>query len=127
VLVVDDNLDSAESLTVLVEELGHEVRTETEGGKVVEAAREFRPNLILLDISLPDISGFDVAEELRRQPDLADICLVALSGYGQEHHRRRSTEVGFDRYWVKPVDFVALKSLLAGLSLRTPDAPSSRS
>jgi CheY-like chemotaxis protein len=121
ILVVDDNVDAAESLTLLLQELGHEVQMLTEGSGVLETARTFRPHLILLDISLPDVSGFDLAAALRRSVYDPGVCLVALTGYGQEDHRRRSREVGFDHHWVKPIDFAAIERLLASLAARPED------
>jgi PAS domain S-box-containing protein len=123
VLVVDDNEDAAESLTVLLEQMGHEVRTLTDGHKVQETARSFRPHVILLDISLPDVSGFQLAEELRRGVD-PDVCLIALTGYGHEEYRRRSREAGFDHHWVKPLDFRSLERVLASLPARADDLES---
>ena len=117
VLVVDDNQDAAESLTVLLEEMGHDVRTLTDGHRVQETARTFRPHVILLDISLPDVSGFEIAEGLRRGVG-PDVCLIALTGYGQEEYRRRSREAGFDHHWVKPLDFASLEHVLASLPTR---------
>jgi PAS domain S-box-containing protein len=116
VLVVDDNVDAAESLTLLLEELGHEAKMLNDGSAVLETARTFRPHLILLDISLPDVSGFDLAAALRQSVDNTGVCLVALTGYGHEEHRRRSREVGFDHHWVKPIDFAAIDGLLRSLS-----------
>lgn len=116
VLVVDDNIDAAESLTLLLQELGHEAKMLTDGSAVLETARTFRPHLILLDISLPDVSGFDLAAALRRSVDNPGVCLVALTGYGEEDHRRRSREVGFDHHWVKPLDLAAIEGLLASLA-----------
>ena len=115
VMVVDDNADAAHSLTEILQELGHEVETLTEGNRVLEAARAFQPHLILLDLSLPDVSGFALAEELRRLGNPAP-CLVALTGYGQEEYRRRSREAGFEHHWIKPVDLPSLERLLATLS-----------
>jgi two-component system CheB/CheR fusion protein len=116
ILVVDDNQDSAESMMMLLQELGHDVHMLTEGRKVVDAALEFRPHLVLLDISLPDVSGFDVAKALRRTPELTKICLVALTGYSQDEHRRRSREAGFDRHWIKPIHLDDLEELLRSLA-----------
>jgi PAS domain S-box-containing protein len=115
VLVVDDNEDSAESMALLLRELGHDVRMLTEGREVVDEAREFRPHLVLLDISLPDMSGFDVAVALRHTAELENLCLVALTGYGQEEHRRRSREAGFDHHWTKPIELDLLEKLLSSL------------
>jgi PAS domain S-box-containing protein len=121
ILVVDDNVDAAESLTLLLGELGHEVKMLTEGSAVLETARTFRPHLILLDISLPDVSGFDLAAALRRSVDNRGVCLVALTGYGHEDHRRRSRDVGFDHHWVKPIDLAAIDGLLRSLASRPDD------
>ena len=118
ILVVDDNLDAAESLVEVLAELGHEVRMVTEGKKVVAVARDFKPEAVLLDISLPDISGYDLAAELRRSPAFANVCLVALTGYAQEDHRRRSREVGFDYHCVKPLDLAMLDRIIDGLDAR---------
>jgi CheY-like chemotaxis protein len=124
VLVVDYNVDAAEGLMFLLGELGHEVKMLTDGGEVLETARTFRPHLILLDISLPDVSGFDLAAALRRSVDNPGVCLVALTGYGHEDHRRRSREVGFDHHWVKPIDLAAIEGLLRSLAARPDDSGS---
>lgn len=116
VLVVDDNVDAAQSIVFILEDLGHDVRMATDGSNVVTMAREFGPDLVLLDISLPDRSGFDIATELRGVPELAGVCLVALTGYGQDEHRRRSREAGFDHHWVKPIDLTELVHLLNSLA-----------
>jgi PAS domain S-box-containing protein len=115
VLVVDDNFDAAESLMFLLVDLGHDARMVTDGSQVLAAVREFRPRVVLLDISLPDVSGFEVAQELRSNPELGPLCLVALTGYGQEDYRRRSQEVGFDHHWIKPVNLAMLEGLLSSL------------
>jgi PAS domain S-box-containing protein len=118
ILVVDDNLDAAESLVAVLDELGHDVRMVTEGKRVVEIARGFHPDAVLLDISLPDVSGYELAAELRRSPELERVCLVAITGYAQEEHRRRSREVGFDYHCVKPLDFATLYRIIDGLDAR---------
>jgi two-component system CheB/CheR fusion protein len=118
VLVVDDNVDSAESLMLLLRELGHDVRMVTQGRRVLGEALDFRPDVILLDIGLPDLNGYEVAEELRRTRELAGVLLVALTGYGQTEHRHRSREVGFDHHWVKPLDLARLRQALTSLPAR---------
>ena len=118
ILVVDDNVDAAESLVAVLNELGHEVRMVTEGKRVMDVARGFQPDAVLLDISLPDISGYDLASELRRSPTFERVCLVALTGYAQEEHRRRSREVGFDYHCVKPLDLATLDRIIDGLDAR---------
>jgi CheY-like chemotaxis protein len=104
ILVVDDNADSAESLALLLQLSGHVVRTEFDGGAAVEAAREFAPDIVLLDIGLPVLSGYEVAQRIRQAKGSPRPLLVALTGWGQEEDRRRSTEAGFDTHLVKPVD-----------------------
>jgi CheY-like chemotaxis protein/nitrogen-specific signal transduction histidine kinase len=118
ILVVDDNIDAAESLVAVLNELGHDVRMVTEGKRVMDVARGFQPEAVLLDISLPDISGYDLAAELRRSPAFERVCLVALTGYAQEEHRRRSREVGFDYHCVKPLDLTTLDRIIDGLDAR---------
>ncbi|MBY0230696.1 MAG: response regulator [Gemmataceae bacterium] len=115
VLVVDDNHDSAESLAVLLRLMGHEVRLAHDGPSAVEAAEVFEPALALLDIGLPGFSGLEVARRLRRMRWGKAARLIAMTGYGQEEDRRRSTEAGFDRHLVKPIDPDIVEGLLAGL------------
>jgi CheY-like chemotaxis protein len=116
ILVVDDNIDSAKSLTVLLDLGGHETRSAYDGLEAVEAAISFRPDVVLLDIGLPELNGYDVARKIREQPWGQRVVLVALTGWGQEEDRRRSKEAGFNHHLTKPVDPLALKKLLAGLS-----------
>ena len=120
VMVVDDNVDTVTTLAMLVQEAGHEVRTAFDGLTVVEAALDFRPNVVLLDIGLPGLNGFEVAKRLRRQPVLKNIVLVAMTGYGQESDRQRSQEAGFDHHLVKPGDFGKLLQILATVSESLP-------
>ncbi|HTU00779.1 MAG TPA: ATP-binding protein, partial [Candidatus Sulfotelmatobacter sp.] len=112
VLVVDDNQDSAESTALLLEHWGHEVEMahDAAGALAVAAQRPFE--IVLLDIGLPGMSGYELARELRAVPGLERVCLVALTGYGQEEDRRRSREAGFDHHLIKPVDWRALQRLL---------------
>ena len=114
VLVVDDNRDSAESVALLAEIWGHEVRTALDGPAALEIAAAYRPEIILLDIGLPGMDGYEVARELRQGQGDGPV-LVAMTGYGMEEDRRRSQEAGFDHHLVKPVDPEALRGLLAGL------------
>jgi CheY-like chemotaxis protein len=115
VLIVDDNPDAAESAALLLGMLGHEVETAGDGPSALEAVRTFRPEVVLLDIGLPGMSGYDVARALRARPENRALSLVAVTGYGQDEDRRRSAEAGFDRHLVKPVDPTALARLLASL------------
>jgi CheY-like chemotaxis protein len=115
-LVVDDNVDAAEILEILLTESGHEVRIAHDGPAALEAALEFRPNVVLLDIGLPEMDGYEVAKRIRQQPTLTNVVLVALTGYGQETNRQRSQEAGFDHHLVKPADFQKVQQILATVS-----------
>ena len=116
VLVVDDNVDAAESLALLLKANGHEVQAVYDGLTALEAARSYRPNLILLDIGLPGMNGFDVAKKVREEVELGKVVLVAMTGYGQESDKQRSQQAGFDHHLVKPADFSAVKQILASIS-----------
>src|SRR5262249_1063691 len=115
ILVVDDNEDAAESLARVLRLTGHEVRTAHDGPGALEATMDFRPEIVLLDLGLPRMDGYEVARRLREQPGAENVRLVALTGYGREEDQRRSREAGFDHHLVKPVDFDALDELLASL------------
>jgi len=115
ILVVDDNVDSAESLAELMRLGGHEVRTAYTGPTAVETATAFRPEVVLLDIGLPILNGYDAARRIREQPWGKDMVLVALTGWGQEEDRRKSKDAGFDLHMVKPVDLNVLTERLAAL------------
>lgn len=121
ILIVDDSLDSAESLTVLLDRAGNETRTAYDGVEALEAASSFRPDVILLDIGLPELNGYDVARKIREQPWGKDIVLVALTGWGQEGDRLRSQEAGINHHFTKPVDPAALKELLAATTPQSQD------
>jgi signal transduction histidine kinase len=116
VLVVDDNVDTVTTLALLVKESGHDVRTAYDGSAVLEAALDYRPNVVLLDIGLPGLNGFEVAKRLRQQPALQNAVLVAMTGYGQQSDRQRSHEAGFDHHLVKPGDFAKVLQILATVS-----------
>jgi CheY-like chemotaxis protein len=114
VLVVDDNYDAAASLELLMQIWKHEVRTAHEGPQAIDLARTFLPHVVLLDIGLPKMNGYQVAAELRSC--LSTATLVAMTGYGQEDDRRRSQEAGFDHHLVKPVEPRVLERLLDSLA-----------
>jgi CheY-like chemotaxis protein/anti-sigma regulatory factor (Ser/Thr protein kinase) len=114
VLVVDDNVDAASSLALLLKLDGHEVRLAHDGPGALQAARAFAPEVILLDIGLPGLSGYEVARELRRDPAFEAVTLIALTGYGQADDRRRSKASGFDHHLTKPIDDAVLATLLDG-------------
>jgi len=114
ILVVDDNVDSARTMALLLMRLWkQEVQVAHDGPAALEAARAFHPEVILLDIGLPGLSGYEVARRLRRQPEFAGTLLVAMTGWGQDDDRLKSEEAGFDRHLVKPVDPDALRELLS--------------
>ena len=104
VLVVEDNADAAESMRMLLNAIGHEVTVVTDGSEAVEAARRLQPDVVLLDIGLPGMDGFQLAAALRLLPETHHARLIAVSGYGQEKDRARSAQAGFDLHLVKPVD-----------------------
>ena len=120
ILVVDDNEDSAESLTILLSLAGNETHTAYDGLEAIEAAAAFKPDVILLDIGLPKLNGYEVARKIRQQPWGQTVVLVALTGWGQEEDRRRSQDAGFNYHLTKPIDPLTLTDLLARLSLAQP-------
>jgi len=117
ILVVDDNRDGADSLAEMLKMVGNDTRTAYDGQAGVDAAGEFRPDVILLDIGLPKLNGYEACRRIRNEPWGAGVVLIALTGWGQDEDRRRSHEAGFDRHLVKPVDPQALMKLLARLGV----------
>jgi PAS domain S-box-containing protein len=115
ILVVDDNVDSTESLAMLLKLAGHETRQAYDGVTAVEMAEQFNPELVLLDIGLPKLNGFDACRRIREQPWGKNMVLVALTGWGQEEDRKKSMDAGFNHHLVKPMDYPALMKLLAEL------------
>ena len=112
ILIVDDNVDAATITGALLKAWGHEVEIAFNGPMGLAAARSFRPEIILLDIGLPGMSGYEVAQHLRAEPSTESLVIAALTGYGQESDRRRSFEYGFDYHLTKPADPQSLESLL---------------
>jgi DNA-binding response OmpR family regulator len=112
-MIIDDNKDSADTLAYLLKNRGHEVKTVHAGSSALASARSFRPAIVLLDIGLPGISGYEVARQLRDEPELHDLIIIAVSGYGQEEDVMRARESGFDDYAVKPIDPGRLDELIA--------------
>lgn len=119
ILVVDDNKDSADSLAMLLRLKGNEIQTAYDGLEAVTVAETFHPELVLLDIGLPKLNGYDVARRIRQQPWGQDVILVALTGWGQDEDRRRSDEAGFNHHIVKPVELSTLESLLVDSQAKT--------
>ncbi|RFP13626.1 MULTISPECIES: ATP-binding protein [unclassified Duganella] len=120
VLVVDDNIDAAQTLQLLLDASGHEVLVAHTALEALEIAQRLAPELCLLDIGLPDISGNELARGLRELPQTANATLVAVTGYGRSEDRDLASAAGFDHYFVKPVDVEALLALIARLSPATP-------
>jgi CheY-like chemotaxis protein/two-component sensor histidine kinase len=114
ILVVDDNRDSADSLAMLLRIMGNDVHTAHDGLEAVGAAAVFQPDVVLLDIGLPKLNGYEAGRRIREQQGKG-VVLIALTGWGQEEDRRRSKEAGFDHHLTKPVELDALQKLLAGL------------
>ena len=115
VLVVDDNKDAAQSLAMLLEMTGHKVSLAYDGSSAVEEALAFHPDVVLLDIGLPKLNGYEVAQQIRQQDALKQTVLVALTGYGLESDRKRSQAAGFDHHLVKPANFDEIENILAGI------------
>ncbi|QBQ55812.1 chemotaxis protein CheB [Nitrosococcus wardiae] len=115
ILLVEDNQDAAESLATLLQAQGHAVQIASRGSQTVEAVRTFHPQVVLLDIGLPDMSGYDVAQRLRQEPGLETLPLVALTGYGREKDRQQAQAAGFDGHLLKPVSLETLQALLQDL------------
>ena len=114
ILITDDNRDAATSLALLLRKRGHEVETAFGGNEAIAKAETWRPELMLLDLGMPEMNGFDVCRAIRQTTWGKDIQIVALTGWGQEQDRRNTHEAGFDAHLVKPVDMVVLGNMLAG-------------
>jgi CheY-like chemotaxis protein len=117
ILVVDDNHDSAESLAMLLNITGNKTSTAHDGADALDAAAKQRPDVVLLDIGLPTLNGYEVCRRIREEPWGKAMVLIALTGWGQDEDRRRSHEAGFDGHLVKPVNYPALMALLDSLGV----------
>lgn len=117
-LVVDDNADTVLSFTMLLKASGHDVRAAHDGPTAVQVALDYRPDIVLLDIGLPGLNGYEVAKRIRQQPDFKNVVLVALTGYGQDSDRQNSLQAGFDHHLVKPARLAQLQKILATVSER---------
>jgi two-component system CheB/CheR fusion protein len=115
VLIVDDNEDAANSLAMILKLSGHETASVYTARDALERAVSFRPDVVLLDIGLPGMNGYEVAQKMRELPGLADIRLVAVTGYGRSDDRLRAREAGFDDHLTKPVEFAVLDRALTGV------------
>src|SRR5262249_60172337 len=116
ILVVDDNRDAADSLTMMLTMMGHDIQKAYDGLEAVQAAAAFRPDVVLLDIGLPKMNGYEAARHIRQQPWGRPMTLIAVTGWGQEEDRRRAFEAGVGPHLTKPVDPAALEKLLAVLA-----------
>jgi CheY-like chemotaxis protein len=112
VLVVDDNLDTVQSMALLLRDMGHEVDFAINGYATLEVARRLRPQVVFLDLALPDIDGWLLARMLRREATLAGVRIYAVTGYGKERDRERSLEAGCDDHLLKPLDPKTIERLL---------------
>ena len=117
-LIVDDNADAAESLAELLEMKGHTVRTARDGPEALRVLDTFRPQLALLDLGLPGMSGYELAGRLRENPGLKGVTLAALTGWGKEEDRQRAREAGFAYHFVKPTDLGQVEAALSALAVR---------
>jgi signal transduction histidine kinase/ActR/RegA family two-component response regulator len=113
VLVVDDNRDAADSLAQVLRDMGAETRVVYDGAAALREARSFRPAVVLLDLGMPQMDGYEVGRRIRQAPETADVRLVALTGWGHADDRRRSREAGFDEHLVKPTPLSTLRTVLA--------------
>ena len=116
-LVVDDNRDAAESMSMLLEMWGHEVAYAYDGPSALQTAQQLQPQAVFLDIGLPGMDGYEVAARLRELPQARNAILIAITGYGQEDDRLRSRRAGIDHHLVKPVAPDALRNLIDSLQL----------
>jgi PAS domain S-box-containing protein len=120
ILVVDDNRDSADSMATMLSLMGNEVRTAHDGIEAIEAAKEFRPKAILMDLGMPNLNGYGATQRIREQPWGRDMTIIAMTGWGQEADRTQSNDVGCDGHLVKPVNLSDLENLLTELEANRP-------
>ena len=113
VLVVDDNVDAAETLVMMMQLLGQTTQQAHDGKAALEVAARFKPQIVVMDIGLPGLSGYEVVRRMRAELGMRETYIVALSGYGSEEDRRKSMEAGFDTHFVKPLDPSSLPQILA--------------
>jgi len=116
VLVVDDNHDAADSLGALLRMMGADVRVAHDGRTALEIYGAFHPSAVFLDLGMPDMDGFEIADRIRSRPEARDTALIALTGWGQERDRRRTEAAGFNRHLAKPADLETLQSVLSSLA-----------
>lgn len=117
ILIVDDNEASAKTLGWMMELLEHNVKLAHDGGNAIELAKSFAPDVVLLDIGLPGMNGYEVCSAMRMLPALEHTVFIAQTGWGQNEHRQRSKEAGFHYHLVKPIDMDELQKLIESLKL----------
>jgi two-component system CheB/CheR fusion protein len=117
ILVADDNRDAASTLTMVLKMMGNDVHTVHDGEQVVLAAAQWRPQVVLCDIGMPKMNGYEACRSIRQQPWGHDMVMIAVTGWGREEDKRQAKEAGFDRHMVKPIEHQALMRMLAGLDL----------
>ena len=127
VLIVEDNLDAAEMLQLAVSQLDHITKVAHDGATAITIATQFAPDVVLLDIGLPVMNGYEVARNLRQLPEFTDVHIAAVTGWGQEEDRRKAREAGFDSHFTKPLSPAVLQDLLATIAHRKPSARDSAS
>jgi len=115
ILVVDDNENCAKIMMWTMEILGHTVKMATDGLAAIELAKSFRPDVVLLDIGLPEMNSYEICQAMKKEPILKNTVFIAQTGWGQKEHRERTREAGFDHHLVKPVDMKALAAILLEL------------
>ncbi len=116
ILIIDDNEASAKTLGWMMELIGHEPRVATDGPSGIAIAREFNPHLVMLDIGLPGMNGYDICMLMRQEPSLKHTRFVAQTGWGQAEHRKRSKEAGFDHHLVKPVQLEQIQEIMTAMA-----------
>ena len=120
VLVVDDNKDCAKTMTWVMEMLGHTAQMALDGQSAIALAKSFRPDVVLLDIGLPEMNGYEICQAMRKESILHKTLFIALTGWGQKEHRERTKEAGFDYHLVKPVDIAMLKNIFLAFNYERP-------
>lgn len=111
ILLVEDNLDQLHSFALLLKEMGHSVDFVINGYIAYDAARRFRPDVVILDLGIPGMTGFEIAAQIRKDPELCDVRIIALTGYQDDSYRERAKACGIDEYYVKPLDPAKLYEL----------------
>lgn len=104
ILVIEDNLDQVHSLALLLKEMGHSVDYAINGYVALDVARRFKPDYVLLDLGMPGVTGYEICTQIRQDPELQSVKIIATTAYGEPEYQERARKVGFDAYWIKPID-----------------------